>query len=455
MTEATVFTLTTRFSYNGDGVRVSKEVVGFETTTYTLDYARNNRILVETTNGETTRYLYSEADRECLGEVRDDAWAYYLSDMAGQVRQLADEAGAISSTWLYNPDGTVLEGPEGPVSHLVCGGVYDGSTGLIYKDSRYFDPNLGLWLMMMPLAVMSLWPGRKRRGGFSGFSILLVMVCVGGLVVGCGGEKVPPTPTEELCLETMPMEAPLGDNFLFVTPNDCCDMLSDHDYGLKRWTVNQKNTFTTAMETAFDEFASEKGFGSINKALAAFGVSSGNPIRLARRDVSFNPNNPGSPAAVLKPVMFVFDPFFSTGHQAEILTHEMAHLWDQSNNHSLSGGMVGQGFTKGKWVNWGVPARSTYQWGPDACKECEDFATAVTGYFWPTYVEPGRKWTDDTVDGMSLHNLKKPDQLKMLESELDKVLIGQRDPHPDGTVQVKDRYDYVQMLLGKKWNSNE
>jgi YD repeat-containing protein len=39
MIEATVFTLTTRFTYNGLGARVAVDVVGHGTTTYTLDYA--------------------------------------------------------------------------------------------------------------------------------------------------------------------------------------------------------------------------------------------------------------------------------------------------------------------------------------------------------------------------------------------------------------------------------
>jgi YD repeat-containing protein len=67
MTEATVFTLTTRFTYNGDGARRVVEVVGQGTTTYT-------------------------------------------NDATGYVRQGADEQGQVKSSWLFDPDGTVLEG---------------------------------------------------------------------------------------------------------------------------------------------------------------------------------------------------------------------------------------------------------------------------------------------------------------------------------------------------------
>ncbi len=63
--------------------------------------------------------------------------AMLLNDGIGYVRQGADEQGQVMSSWLFDPDGTVLEEPEGLVSHLICGGVYDWSTGLIFKGGRY------------------------------------------------------------------------------------------------------------------------------------------------------------------------------------------------------------------------------------------------------------------------------------------------------------------------------
>jgi YD repeat-containing protein len=142
MIRARVFTQTTEFVYNGLGDRVAVHVDGYGATTYVLDYAANSRILAETTRTETVAYLYGH---ECLGEQREDELAlsgaegglYYLPDTEGYVRQGADAEGAVVSAWLFDPDGTVLEGPNGPVSHLICGGVYDWSTGLIYRGGRY------------------------------------------------------------------------------------------------------------------------------------------------------------------------------------------------------------------------------------------------------------------------------------------------------------------------------
>ena len=134
------------------------EVVSYGTTTVTLDYAAGNRILAEETLTGTTRYLYPSTTlkaggHDCLGELRDGDWLYYLPDAEGLVRQGADDQGDLVSAWLFDPDGALLEGPDGPVSHLVCGGVYDQSTGLIYKNGRYFVLRFALDAAQIPVWV--------------------------------------------------------------------------------------------------------------------------------------------------------------------------------------------------------------------------------------------------------------------------------------------------------------
>ncbi len=50
------------------------------------------------------------------------------------------------------------------MSHLICGGVYDWSTGLIHRNGGYFDPLLGIWLALAPLSVVQSWRRRKKGG---------------------------------------------------------------------------------------------------------------------------------------------------------------------------------------------------------------------------------------------------------------------------------------------------
>jgi len=182
MAEATVFTLTTQFNYNGAGGRVGVNVVGHGATHITLD-AGGQRVLAETTPTDAVQYLYGD---DCLGEYRDGAWLYYLNDGSGYVRQGVDAQGVVVSSWLFDPSGTVLEGPEGPVSHLICGGVYDWSTGLLHKGGNYFDPRLGIWLLV-PLAVIT-W--RSKRGKSSLVRTLSILFCLAGVsLVACMGEE--------------------------------------------------------------------------------------------------------------------------------------------------------------------------------------------------------------------------------------------------------------------------
>jgi len=190
MIKATVFTLTTEFEYNGLGARVAVSVAG-EITNYALDYAAGNRILAETAPTSTVNYFYGD---DCLGEFREDEPLYYLPDGEGYVRQGADTDGVVVGAWLFDPDGVVLEGPEGLVSHLVCGGVYDWSTGLLYQNGQYFDPGLGIWLALLPLAMVQSWPRKKQRRGRHPWMILMCILVVGALT-GCPSPSASPTPT--------------------------------------------------------------------------------------------------------------------------------------------------------------------------------------------------------------------------------------------------------------------
>jgi hypothetical protein len=100
------------------------------------------------------------------------------------------------------------------VSHLICGGVHDWSTGLIFKGGRYFDPSLGIWLALTPLVVLQSWlrrersaerRGRKRkRRGMPWYVMVLLVMGVGGMLAGCEGCDTP-TPT---CTPTLPPGTP-------------------------------------------------------------------------------------------------------------------------------------------------------------------------------------------------------------------------------------------------------
>jgi len=73
-------TLTTEFTYNGNGRRVSKTVNGTETR-YTLDTAMGLvQVLVELTGDGSTSYLYGH---DLLAQYDSGTWVYHVNDGLG------------------------------------------------------------------------------------------------------------------------------------------------------------------------------------------------------------------------------------------------------------------------------------------------------------------------------------------------------------------------------------
>jgi hypothetical protein len=151
-------------------------------------------------------YMYPEftpiGELVGAGDPETEEWRYYQRDGNNLVRQTTNSAAEITLAWAYSPDGAVLIGAKGPVTNLGCGDIYDWSTGLVYKDGRYFDPTLGIWLTILPL--MLLWGAwqplkqrQKRRAKDRIFLNLILVVLASGLF-GCRpGEDPPPTPCPE------------------------------------------------------------------------------------------------------------------------------------------------------------------------------------------------------------------------------------------------------------------
>jgi len=267
MIRARVFTQTTEFVYNGLGDRVAVHVDGYGAITYVLDYAAGNRILAETTPTSTVSYLYGH---DCLGEFRDGEPLYYLPDAEGYVRQGVDADSAVVSAWLFDPDGTVLEGPSGPVSHLVCGGVYDGSTGLLYKGGRYFDPALGIWLVLLPLMVVQVWPGWKKRQGTHPWMVLtLCLIGVSGMLAACGTCRGPSIDPPSACAEVVSFGQPLGNNAVFVGP-PAGSQLPEYPEAIT-WDPAERQVVEETLTNVLDnKFGGSTGFGSLNATLTEF-----------------------------------------------------------------------------------------------------------------------------------------------------------------------------------------
>jgi hypothetical protein len=156
--------------HDGDGRRLQMSVAGVNTgevVTYTLDYARGGRVLLEAGGAfaESKHYLYG---LEFIGELVDTGepeseWRYYHQDGNHLVRQTTNMAAAVTLAWTYSPEGAILLGEEGPVTHLGCDGntTYDFSTGLIFKNGRLPGCSLPLGMLGAYLPTYALNPKEK------------------------------------------------------------------------------------------------------------------------------------------------------------------------------------------------------------------------------------------------------------------------------------------------------
>ncbi len=146
-------TLTTEFAYNGAGDRVAKTVNGV-TTDYVLDPAAGlTQVLVESTGGQQTAYLYGH---DLLAQYDSGTWAYHINDGLGSVRQLADLAGEVVQSYSFSPFGVPL-GESGGDPYGFTGEQWDASTGLVYLRARYYAPGTGRFVSKDP------WRGNHQR----------------------------------------------------------------------------------------------------------------------------------------------------------------------------------------------------------------------------------------------------------------------------------------------------
>jgi RHS repeat-associated protein len=142
MIQAIRHTLTTTFTYNGDGHRVAQATNG--TTTYVVAVLGLSQVLVETTGGEMTRYVFGH---DLLAEYDGVAWAYHLDDGLGSVRQLADGDGQVMLLQSYAPFGEPLwsEG-SGITGFGFTGERWEAYSQLLFLRARYYEPTTGRFI---------------------------------------------------------------------------------------------------------------------------------------------------------------------------------------------------------------------------------------------------------------------------------------------------------------------
>jgi len=131
-------TVTTSYSYNGLGDRLSQTVNG-QPTNYTLDL---NTGLTQVLNDGTNTYLYG------IGRIAqvNTTTEYFLGDALGSVRQLANASGVITYTKAYDPYGMVTSTNGASQSAYGFTGEQQDASGLTYLRARYYAGSTGRFL---------------------------------------------------------------------------------------------------------------------------------------------------------------------------------------------------------------------------------------------------------------------------------------------------------------------
>ncbi|MEJ5312690.1 MAG: hypothetical protein WHX52_23240, partial [Anaerolineae bacterium] len=271
-------------------------------------------------------------------------------------------------------------------------------------------------------------------------------MCVGWITLMSVTACIRPTEVPKECIDLIPFEGNLGNHFVFANSSDCCPAAIDHVGDFLKWEKADMDIVETAMQTAMDKYTSVAGFG--DSAWEKLGIASA-PLYILRS--SKHSSNPRAKAAQggIGSWFFIFNSFFEPEKfgKAEppevILTHELAHQWDYVNQWQLNQEMW-------MWINWGDTPSSR------ANNKREEFAYAVTFYFWPEQDEH-RSWTDDFGGGLVSYAVSERyggrgrDGLRIRTDELLKDPIASREPAEmddaynfDITEPVYDRYDWLE-----------
>jgi predicted small lipoprotein YifL len=152
-------------------------------------------------------------------------------------------AAAVTLAWTYSPEGAIVLGEEGPVTHLGCDGntTYDFSTGLIFKNGRYFDPNTGIWITLSGMVVWNGWQTsvnnrNKKRPRRKRLLLLLLLFLVIITLAGCG--------------DNSPANTPIPDPTETCTPTNVPTSTLPMPLSTSRPTIGAPNTPTPQPTTA-------------------------------------------------------------------------------------------------------------------------------------------------------------------------------------------------------------
>ena len=147
--------VTATYTYNGDGVRMSK-TVGRTTTRFAWDLSGSQPLLLV---AGSTDYIQGP-DGLPLEQISPTGVVrYFHHDQLGSTRLLTGATGSVLATYSYGPYGNLVSSSGSTANQLLYAGQYrDAESGLYYLQARYYDPGTGQFLTVDRMVAETLDP---------------------------------------------------------------------------------------------------------------------------------------------------------------------------------------------------------------------------------------------------------------------------------------------------------
>ena len=152
-------TSTITYTYNADGLRISK-TVDATTTQY---YYVGDTLTGMTRGNDTLYFVYDVLGPSAV--IYNGVTYYYTHNAQGDITGIVNASGVEIAKYAYDAWGNPIPLPDAPTSTIgelnplrYRGYVYDTETGLYYLQSRYYNPEWGRFINADTTAVLTVSP---------------------------------------------------------------------------------------------------------------------------------------------------------------------------------------------------------------------------------------------------------------------------------------------------------
>lgn len=131
------------YTYDSQGKRVEKSIDGVKT-----QYMYSGDLLMkQVTNNDVIEFIYDSSSNP-TGYTWNGSTYYYLKDASNNIVGVANSNGDLCEYYVYDAFGNVINSTNpNSVNPLRYDGSYmDKETGLYYKDKRYYNPTLRIYM---------------------------------------------------------------------------------------------------------------------------------------------------------------------------------------------------------------------------------------------------------------------------------------------------------------------